>query len=108
MFKQLRGAGIYFQKHYKKAPGTPDIACPSKKKAIFIHSDFWHGWRLSTWYDKLPNDFWREKITQNRLRDQRKIRQLRGQGWAVLVIWEHSLKRDFEKTIKKVARFLQK
>ena len=48
VFKRLKKRGIYFQKHYKKAPGTPDIALPRKKKAVFIDGDFWHGNNFET------------------------------------------------------------
>jgi DNA mismatch endonuclease (patch repair protein) len=43
VFKYLRQDKKYFQKHYSKAPGKPDLALPRKKKAIFIDGDFWHG-----------------------------------------------------------------
>lgn len=108
VFADLRRRRIHFQKHYSKVPGTPDIARPSEKKAVFIHSDFWHGWRLPAWYHKLPSDYWRGKITENRGRDRRKNRQLRAMGWEVMTVWEHSLKRDFDKTLDKIARFLKK
>ena len=43
-FSELRKAGIYFQKHYKKIAGNPDIALPRKKMAIFVdvYSVFHH------------------------------------------------------------------
>jgi len=107
VFSALQRNKIYFQKHYKNAPGTPDMARPSEKKAVFIHSDFWHGWQLPKWQHKLSKDYWREKITENRKRDQRKIRQLRSRGWKVMVIWEHSIKKNFEFTIKKLITFLK-
>jgi len=107
IFSYLRKRGIHFQRHYKNAPGTPDIARPSEKKAVFVHSDFWHGWRYPTWAHKLSNEFWRTKINQNRIRDRRKIRQLRSLGWKVSVIWEHSLKRKREATLSRIADFLK-
>jgi DNA mismatch endonuclease (patch repair protein) len=107
VFSFLRRKGIHFQKHYKRAPGTPDIAKPSEKKAVFVHSDFWHGWRYPVWAHTLSNDFWRTKIEQNRKRDQRKIKQLRALGWEVMVIWEHSLKRREEATLERIADFLK-
>ena len=108
VFAHLRKRGIYFQRHYKRAPGTPDIARPSDRIAVFIHSDFWHGWQFPRWSHRLSSDFWREKIATNRQRDQRKIRELRSMGWSVMVVWEHTLKRDSERTLNKVSRFLQK
>lgn len=40
VFSHLRKNGIYFQKHYNKAPGSPDIALPRKKICVFIDGDF--------------------------------------------------------------------
>ena len=108
VFAYLRKQGIHFQKHYKNTPGTPDIARPSERKAVFVHSDFSHGWQNPRWSHKLSSDFWRDKITKNRMRDQRKIRQLRSLGWSVMVVWEHSLKHDFENTMKRASHFLRK
>jgi len=31
-FSYLKRSGIYFQKHYKRVAGTPDIALPVKKE----------------------------------------------------------------------------
>ena len=49
IFKELRKHGANFQKNYSKVIGKPDIAKPKYKKAIFLHSDFWHGWQLPRW-----------------------------------------------------------
>lgn len=108
MFRGLRKHGIYFQRHYKRVPGTPDIAKPSLKKAVFIHSDFWHGWQFPRWSHKLSSNFWLDKISKNRKRDKRKTRQLRTMGWEVLIVWEHTLKNDLESSILKVCEFLGK
>lgn len=107
VFAHLRKQGIHFQKHYKKVPGTPDIARPSERKAVFVHSDFWHGWQYPRWSHKLSSDFWRDKIAKNRIRDQRKIRQLRSLGWSMMVVWEHSLKTDPERAMNKLSCFLR-
>jgi len=108
IFQGLRRHKISFQRHYKRVPGTPDIAKPSLKKAVFIHSDFWHGWQYPRWSHKLSSDFWRDKISNNRKRDRIKTRQLRRLGWDVLVVWEHTLKNDPEGTIQTVCDFLKR
>ena len=63
--RELRRLGLRFQKNYRRVDGTPDIAFPEKKVAIFIDGDFWHGWRLPAWEDKL-SDFWKSKLHANR------------------------------------------
>lgn len=107
VFKELNRRGIYFQKHYKKAAGSPDIALPRKKIAIFIDGDFWHGYRFNSFKDRLPKKYWLEKIESNIKRDKRNRRLLRKDGWAVARIWEHELKKkNIEKTLDKIINFL--
>lgn len=108
IFRELRRKGIYFQKHYKRAAGSPDIALPRKKIAVFIDGDFWHGYRFDGYKDRLPEEYWREKIETNIKRDRRNKTILRRDGWRVLRIWEHELKKkDFDKTIARVIGFLK-
>lgn len=106
VFRALRASGIYFRTHYKRAVGTPDIALPKKKIAIFIDGDFWHGYRYPAWKRKLK-PFWRAKIERNRARDKRTFARLRRDGWKVLRIWEHELtKSRAETTIRRIAEYL--
>ena len=107
VFKYLRKQGVYFQKHYKKAPGSPDIALPRKKIAIFIDGDFWHGWQFSKKKGKLPKKYWLAKIESNIQRDKRNHAKLRREGWRTLRVWEHQLKNQQEKYLKKILEFIQ-
>jgi len=107
VFKYLRKQRVYFQKHYKKAPGSPDIALPRKKIAIFIDGDFWHGWRFSKKKGKLPKKYWLAKIESNIQRDKKNHAKLRRRGWKVLRIWEHQLKNQPEKYLEKILQFIQ-
>lgn len=105
-FSHLRKNGLYFQKHYSKAPGSPDIALPRKKLCVFIDGDFWHGRRIESTYDRLA-PFWREKILTNVKRDNRNKRKLRKTGWKILRVWESDLKRNPMKTLNKIVIFLR-
>jgi DNA mismatch endonuclease (patch repair protein) len=107
VFSYLRKRKIYFYQHYPKAPGKPDVALPSKKKAVMIHGDFWHGYRFSIWKNRIPAEYWREKIAGNMRRDERQIRQLRRQGWKVLKVWGHEIVDNPGITFKKIERFLK-
>ena len=108
MFSFLRKHKLYFQKHYSKVPGCPDIALPSKKKAVFIDGDFWHGWHFSKEKKRLPTAYWRSKIAANIKRDGKNRATLRRMGWKVLRIWEHELKlkRTRQKGLDKITLFL--
>ena len=109
VFSYLRREGIYFQKHYSRAPGKPDIALPRKKKAVFIDGDFWHG---RNYKDRLKNrptdDPWVIKITNNLSRDQVQERTLRENGWKILRVWESDIlrKRTKWETLKKIKDFI--
>ena len=92
VFSHLRSRGIYFQRHYGKVPGSPDVALPRQKKAVFIDGDFWHGYQFHKRRAKLSPGYWLEKIEANIARDRRTRRQLRKLGWKVLRVWEHELR----------------
>ena len=107
IFKGLRKQGVYFKTHYAGVIGKPDIALSKSRKAVFLHSDFWHGWRLSKWEHILPNDFWKTKLRKNRKRDGQVLRTLRRRGWHIIVLWEHSFNEDPEASIIKIVNFLK-
>ncbi len=106
-FKELRKRKIYFQKHYKKAPGTPDIALPRKKIAIFIDGDFWHGRNFAKEKNRLPKKYWREKIEGNIARDKRNRAKLRREGWKVLRVWGRDLLNTERNTLNNIEDFLR-
>ncbi len=108
VFRELRKRGIYFQKHYKRAAGNPDIALPRKKKAVFIDGDFWHGYQFSKLKKRLPKKYWLAKIERNIKRDRKNRAQLRKEGWEVLRVWEHEVHKNFRKAIDKIIDFLKK
>lgn len=107
VFKYLRAKKIYFQKHYRRAIGSPDVAVPSRKVAVFIDGDFWHGRDSGKRLPKL-NDWWREKILRNMRRDRAARAALRKAGWGVLRVWEGELmrKRTREKWLEKIRAHL--
>lgn len=107
VFSELRKRKIHFQKHYRKAPGSPDLAMPKRKIAIFVDGDFWHGYRYPVWKHKIRQKFWRDKIERNRRRDKRNFAKLRRAGWRYIRIWEHELKADRATAVGKVIRFVR-
>ena len=108
VFSYLRKNKIYFQRHYSKAPGKPDVAVPSRKIAVFIDGDFWHGYRFESWKHRIPKDYWRGKIAKNIARDAKNRRALRKAGWKVMRVWSHQLARTPDLTLQKIAGFLAK
>ena len=106
IFKELKKRGIRFRTHYVGAIGKPDIVQLKSRKAVFLHSDFWHGWRLPRWENILPSEFWKKKLKKNRSRDRKVIATLRRRGWKVLVLWEHTYEADLEGSLLRIAKFL--
>lgn len=108
-FKYLRQNKIYFQKHYARVAGKPDIALPRKKKAVFIDGDFWHGRDYERIVASRPEgDYWPAKIAYNMERDAKNRAQLEADGWQLLAIWESDIKRKRtrDSALEQIARFL--
>lgn len=94
--RYLHGLGYRYGLHNKKLPGRPDIVLRRYKTIIFVNGCFWHGHENCKYY-RLPKsntDFWQTKIAQNRVRDERDIKELVQLGWHVIVIWECELKTE--------------
>ncbi len=106
VFRELRKRKIHFQKHYQKVAGSPDIAIPSRKIAIFIDGDFWHGRNFIKSKSRLPKKYWRKKIESNIIRDRKKRAKLKRQGWKVLRIWESAILKNKGNALEKVQKLL--
>lgn len=99
----LHRRGLRFRKNVSALPGRPDVVFPRYKVAVFIDGDFWHGYRLHYWADKLSPQ-WREKIEQTRRRDRANRTALRRMGWTVVRVWGHEVKRDLAACTDKISR----
>lgn len=86
----------------KELKGKPDIVFDKAKLCVFLDSDFWHGWQYPRWKHLLKNQFWKDKIEMNRKRDKRNSLWLKRQGWKVIRVWEHNIKRDTYKEIQRI------
>lgn len=98
---ELKKRKVSFKTNYKVVPGSPDIAFPSRKVAVFIDGDFWHGYRFPRWESKI-SPFWREKISLNRKRDAKNFRKIRRMGWRSIRLWQHDLESDFTKSLNRI------
>ena len=106
MFSQLKQYRLKFKKHYGVA-GRPDIAFPDKKVAVFLDSDFWHGWHFNKTRNKLPVVYWRGKIEGNIARDRRNFYRLRRSGWKVVRLWEHQILENPELCAKRIKEIVK-
>jgi DNA mismatch endonuclease (patch repair protein) len=87
--RTLRALRLKFRRNVRSLPGTPDFVLPDHGVAIFVHGCFWHGCPRCFRGTKRNAAWWREKVRRNRLRDQRKARELRALGFHVVQLWEH-------------------
>lgn len=91
-----------FRTNVKELKGKPDIVFDKVKLCVFLDSDFWHGWQYPRWKHLLKNQFWKDKIEMNRKRDRRNSLWLKRQGWNVIRVWEHNIRRNATKEIQRI------
>ena len=104
--KALWEKGIRYRKNYRKIPGKPDIAITKYKIAVFCDSEFFHGkdWeQLQTQIKRGRNpEFWIEKISRNRERDNEVDMQLRALGWEVIRFWGKDITKNVSECVRVV------
>lgn len=90
----------------KVRPVTPDFVFSKAKLAIFLDGCFWHCCPIHFQMPKHNRLWWRNKLTANTARDARNTADLRRSGWRVLRIWEHDLRRNPGRCVRRVVRLL--
>ena len=91
--KALHKMGFRYVIGDKRLPGTPDLAFPKHKAAVFVHGCFWHGHDCRQGRPPSSNvGYWVPKSEANRARDARKEQAVRDLGWRVFTVWECELK----------------
>lgn len=86
----VHSLGYRCQLHARDLPGCPDLVFRSRRKVIFVHGCFWHqhDCAMGNRMPKTRVGFWQSKLEGNVKRDAEIKRQLRREGWSILVIWE--------------------
>ena len=94
--KELWHRGLRYQKNSKKVFGHPDIVFLGKKVAVFVDSEFWHGydWETRKHDFKSHQEFWIPKIERNMQRDIEVNTTLQSEGWTVLRFWGKEIKNN--------------
>lgn len=92
--------------HYRKAPGTPDLAWPALRVAIFVDGAFWHG-HPSRHRPGRSGRYWDEKIARNVARDRQADAELAEDGWAVVRLWDFEVKREPDRAVERVVNALR-
>ena len=102
--KELWKRGYRYRKHYKALPGNPDIVFTKYRIAIFCDGEFFHGkdWEiLKPRLEKSNNsDYWVNKISRNRQRDDEINKRLLFEGWTVIRFWGKDIKNNLDECVK--------
>ncbi|WP_236886441.1 very short patch repair endonuclease [Dyella thiooxydans] len=107
--KLLWHAGFRYRLHGPKLPGRPDVVLPRWRAVILVHGCFWHYHEGCVLF-RLPatrTEFWLNKLSGNRERDRRSIRELQERGWRVAIVWECALKVDEARVEQSLTRWLR-
>lgn len=93
--KELHRRGLRYRLHAPDVFGKPDLVVRSRKVAVFVDGDFWHGNAhrlrgLDRLEDLFPTnrEWWMKKLNRNIERDREVSATLRSEGWQVIRIWE--------------------
>ncbi|WP_414692415.1 very short patch repair endonuclease [Phenylobacterium sp.] len=92
--RALTRLGARYRLHRKDLPGSPDVAMPGRRLALFVHGCFWHGHDCArgSRVPKQNRDYWLAKVDRNRARDARNGEELAAMGWRAETLWECELK----------------
>ena len=102
--------GYRYRKNVKTVFGHPDIAFIGKKVAIFVDSEFWHGydWEHRKADFKSNQSFWIPKIERNMERDKEVNEKLKSEGWTVIRFWGKDIKKNTEDCVLQIEEALRK
>jgi DNA mismatch endonuclease (patch repair protein) len=102
LIELMRGAGITGWRRKSKLPGKPDFVFPLLGLAVFVDGCYWHGCKRCALASKSNVEYWVQKISGNESRDKLNAKLLRADGWTVLRIWEHDLKTNPMRCLKRL------
>ena len=98
----VRGGLRGWRLHAKDVAGCPDFVFDATRLAVFVDGCFWHGCPSCHRPPSSNQEYWTKKVERNTTRDRRNTRLLRKDGWRVLRVWEHELKIDAAKVVRRI------
>lgn len=110
--RALHRRGLRFRVSPGEVPGRPDVVNRSKRLAVFVDGDFWHG-NPDDWarrgFDSMEAQFrsanrerWVAKLRRNMERDREVTSQLGSEGWTVLRFWESEVRGDLDAVVDRI------
>lgn len=107
--RELWKRGLRYRANDKTVFGKPDLVFKSKKIAVFVDSEFWHGkdYLAGTNIPKDNNSYWVKKLERNIARDKEVNEKLRSEGWKIIRIWSKELKKNLDEWAAKIERLVR-
>lgn len=115
--RALHAAGVRYRLHAPDVTGRPDLVIRSRRLAVFVDGDLWHGnpdevrrRGRESLADVFPTrtQWWVAKIERTMQRDREVTEALRAAGWTVVRFWEHDVLRDPSGCAEQVRRVLHR
>lgn len=107
--RALHARGMRYRLHARDVTGHPDLVIRSRRLAVFVDGDMWHGNEhrrrgLASLADLFPTrtDWWVAKIERNMQRDQEVNARLAADGWRVVRLWESEVLSDPQRAADRV------
>jgi DNA mismatch endonuclease (patch repair protein) len=98
----MRRAGLSGWRRKSKLVGRPDFVFSKFHIVVFVDGCYWHGCPRCGLSSKSNLAYWQPKIAGNAKRDRRNTRLLRKAGWIVIRVWEHDLKANPMRCLKRL------
>lgn len=101
--RALHATGVRYRLHAGDVPGRPDLVIRSRRLAVFVDGDLWHGnpeevrrRGRDSLAELFPSrtEWWVAKIERTMARDREVTATLQAAGWTVVRLWEHDVLRD--------------
>lgn len=101
--KALWEKGYRYRKNDPLVFGKPDLTFRKHKIAVFVDSEFWHGydWEVHKTDHKTNKEYWIKKIERNIQRDKQVNKVLKESGWLVLRFWGKDIENNLLLCVKK-------
>ena len=84
----------------QRLSGKPDFVFRKERLAIFVDGCFWHGCPKHGELPATNKEYWRTKLSRNKVRDRQVLTILKNQNWRALRLWEHDLKNPSQVTAR--------
>jgi DNA mismatch endonuclease (patch repair protein) len=82
--------------------GKPDFVFKAAELLVFVDGCYWHGCPKCYRAPGSNQEFWSEKVARNIRRDRFVVKQLKKDGWRILRVWEHEMKKCPDAVVAKI------